>query len=52
MPVTGKDIRAAADAVLSGRPVPQDQKGSVGCNIKWKRGNEPNYGSTPVTLHR
>jgi peroxiredoxin len=41
MPVTGKDIRAAADAVLSGRPVSTDQKGSVGCNIKWKRGNAP-----------
>jgi len=43
MPVTGRDIRAAADAVLSGKPVPQDQKGSVGCNIKWKRGNAPDY---------
>jgi peroxiredoxin len=43
MPVTGRDIRAAADAVLEGRPVSADQKGSVGCNIKWKRGNEPDY---------
>ena len=43
LPVTGRDIRAAADAVLSGRPVPVEQKGSVGCNIKWKRGNEPDY---------
>jgi len=43
MPVTGRDIRAAVDAVLSGHTVPQDQKGSVGCNIKWKRGNEPDY---------
>ena len=43
MPVTGKDIRAAADAALRGRPVAVDQKGSVGCNIKWKRGNEPDY---------
>jgi len=43
MPVTGRDIRAAADAVLSGQTVPQDQKGSVGCNIKWKRGNAPEY---------
>ena len=42
-PVTGRDIRAAADAVLSGSPVPQDQKGSVGCNIKWKLGNAPEY---------
>ena len=43
MPVTGRDIRAAADAVLGGTAVPQDQKGSVGCNIKWKRGNAPDY---------
>ena len=43
MPVTGNDIRAAADAVLGGGPVPVDQKGSVGCNIKWKLGNEPDY---------
>lgn len=43
MPVTGRDIRAAADAVLGGRAVAQDQKGSVGCNIKWKRGNAPDY---------
>ena len=43
MPVTGRDIRAAADAVLSGAPVPQGQKNSVGCNIKWKRGNAPDY---------
>ena len=43
MPVTGRDIRAAVDAVLSGHTVPQDQKGSVGCNIKWKRGNAPDY---------
>jgi peroxiredoxin len=43
VPVTGKDIRAAADAVLEGRPVPADQKPSLGCNIKWKPGNEPEY---------
>jgi peroxiredoxin len=35
-PVTGADLRAAADAVLAGRPVTHDQKPSVGCNIKWK----------------
>lgn len=40
-PVTGADIRAAADAVLAGRPVPPEQKASIGCNIKWKPGNEP-----------
>jgi peroxiredoxin len=43
IPVTGKDLRAAADAVLSGQAVPADQKSSIGCNIKWKRGNAPDY---------
>ncbi len=38
---TGADLRAAADAVLAGRPAPVDQKPSIGCNIKWKPGNEP-----------
>ncbi len=42
-PVTGKDLRAALDAVLAGRAVPADQKASIGCNIKWKAGNEPAY---------
>ncbi len=42
-PVTGRDLRAAIDAVLAGRPVDPDQKPSVGCNIKWKPGNEPPY---------
>jgi peroxiredoxin len=36
LPVTGADLRAALDEVLEGRPVPGDQKPSVGCNIKWK----------------
>ncbi len=36
VPVTGEDLRAAVDAMLSGQPVPGDQKPSVGCNIKWK----------------
>jgi peroxiredoxin len=36
LPVTGADLRAALDAVLGGRPIPGDQKPSVGCNIKWK----------------
>ena len=35
--------RAALDAVLEGKPLPPDQKPSIGCNIKWKRGNEPDY---------
>ena len=42
-PVTGEDLRAALDAVLEGRPVPQEQTPSIGCNIKWKSGNEPDY---------
>jgi peroxiredoxin len=42
-PVTGRDLRAALDAVLSGRPVDADQKPSLGCNIKWRSGNEPGY---------
>lgn len=41
--VTGEDLRAALDAVLAGRPVPQQQRPSIGCNIKWKAGNEPDY---------
>jgi len=36
IPVTGKDLRAAMDAVLAGKPVPADQRPSMGCNIKWK----------------
>jgi len=43
IPVTGADLRAAADAVIAGREVPGDQKPSIGCNIKWKAGNEPEY---------
>lgn len=42
-PVTGADLRAAMDAVLGGRKVPDNQKPSIGCNIKWKPGNEPDY---------
>src|SRR5262249_49087888 len=36
IPVTGSDLAAALDAVLAGRPVPPEQKASIGCNIKWK----------------
>jgi len=43
IPVTGVDLRAALDAVLAGQPVPENQKPSLGCNIKWKPGNEPEY---------
>lgn len=37
VPITGKDLRAAADAVLAGEPVSSEQAPSIGCNIKWKR---------------
>src|SRR6185436_16912173 len=43
IPVTGKDLRAAIDAVLSDAAVNPDQRASIGCNIKWKSGNEPAY---------
>jgi peroxiredoxin len=43
IPITGKDLRAAMDAVLEDRKVPAEQKHSIGCNIKWKPGNEPDY---------
>jgi hypothetical protein len=41
--VTGKDLRAALDAVMSGQQVSEEQRPSIGCNIKWKPGNEPSY---------
>jgi len=41
--VTGKDLRAAIDAVLAGKTVTESQTPSMGCNIKWKAGNEPDY---------
>jgi peroxiredoxin len=43
IPVTGKDLRSALDAALAGKPVSDDQRPSIGCSIKWKRGNEPDY---------
>lgn len=42
-PVTGADLRAAIDEVLAGKSITSEQKPSVGCNIKWKAGNEPSY---------
>lgn len=41
--VTGKDLYAALEAVLGGKPVADEQAPSIGCNIKWKPGNEPDY---------
>jgi peroxiredoxin len=43
IPVTGADLRAALDAVLAGKPAPANQQPSIGCNIKWKPGSEPDY---------
>lgn len=42
-PITGEDLRAAIDAVLANQPVNPEQKPSIGCNVKWKPGNEPSY---------
>ena len=42
-PVTGNDLRAALDAVLNNSAVAEEQTPSIGCNIKWKRGNEPSW---------
>lgn len=42
-PVTGEDLRNATEALLAGQPAPEPQYPSLGCNIKWKPGNEPAY---------
>jgi peroxiredoxin len=46
VPVTGADLRAAADAVLAGKTAPETQRPSMGCNIKWSPGNAPAYFKT------
>jgi hypothetical protein len=43
IPVTGNALRAALDALVNGKPVAAAQTPSLGCNIKWKPGNEPDY---------
>jgi peroxiredoxin len=43
VPVNGKDLRSALDAILADEPVSGEQVPSIGCNIKWKEGNEPEY---------
>jgi peroxiredoxin len=48
IPVTGRDLRSALDAVLARREVSQIQSPSIGCNIKWKAGNEPEYARATV----
>jgi peroxiredoxin len=47
VPVTGADLRAAVEAVLTGKSVSSRQKPSMGCNIKWKRGQEPDAVGAP-----
>ena len=42
-PVTGKDLKGAVEALLAGTPVSADQRPSIGCNIKWIKGMEPDY---------
>jgi len=43
IPVTGTDLRRALDALLAGKPAPAEQKPSIGCNIKWRPGDEPEF---------
>ncbi|HVZ81377.1 MAG TPA: thioredoxin family protein, partial [bacterium] len=43
VPVTGNDLRAALDGALAGKPLSVEQKPGIGCNIKWRPGNEPDY---------
>lgn len=43
IPVTGEDLRRALDATLAGKPVAGEQRPSIGCGIKWKPGNTPDY---------
>ncbi len=43
IPVTGLDLRTALDAVLAGHAPAEKQTPSIGCNIKWTKGNEPDY---------
>ena len=43
IPATGDDLAAAIDALMTGRDISSRQKPSLGCNIKWKPGNEPEY---------
>ncbi len=43
VPVTGQDLVAAVDKLLSGKAIPAEQTPSLGCNIKWKAGNAPEY---------
>jgi len=48
VPVTGRDLRGALDALRNGRLISTEQIPSVGCNIKWKPGNQPDYFAEPA----
>ncbi|MFX0209613.1 MAG: thioredoxin family protein [Candidatus Hodarchaeota archaeon] len=50
IPLTGKDLRYAMDALLEDASPPEDQRPSLGCNIKWTPGNEPHYFSSQLLL--
>jgi peroxiredoxin len=50
IPVNGADLRSAIDALLAGRAVNPEQRPSIGCNIKWRAGNEPAYYPTATTV--
>jgi peroxiredoxin len=52
VPVTGADLRAAIDAVAAGKPAASAQRPSIGCNIKWKPGNEPDYFTTFIAAKK
>jgi hypothetical protein len=41
--LTGRDLRAALDSLLADHAIAEDQRPSIGCNIKWKQGLEPDY---------
>ena len=47
VPVTGEDLRKAMDALLESQPLSKPQQPSIGCNIKWRPGNEPQYFLNP-----
>lgn len=43
IPVSGADLRQALEDVLKGKSTQKEQRPSIGCNIKWKKGNAPEY---------
>jgi peroxiredoxin len=51
-PVTGADLRGALEAASAGRRPPVDQMPSIGCNIKWKPGNEPEYFTSFISTRK